>query len=71
MDLQCLAWGLGACLVVAAARGRAGAQEALDCLPPKSRGDLLRQYLLAECQKCFDARRKEIESLKTLSLIHI
>ena len=63
MDAHCLAWGLGACLVVAATRGKAA--ESLDCLPPKSGGDLLRQYLLAECRKHFEARRKEINALKT------
>ena len=63
--MQGIGWLVVACLAVAAVRAAGGETEMLTVLPPKSGGDLLRQHLLAECQKHFDARRAEVEALKT------
>ena len=60
-----LVWCVATVALVAAVRARGGETESLNVLPPKSGGDLLREYLLAECQKHFDARRAEVEALKT------
>ena len=60
-----LVWCVATVALVAAVRARGGETESLNVLPPKSGGDLLREYLLAECQKHFDARRAEVEALET------
>jgi len=52
-------------LVVAAVRASGGAKEDLSVLPSKNGRGMLHAYLLKECQKCFDARRKAVEAIKT------
>jgi len=49
----------------AAAPAPAAAKDELNVLPADTRGDLLRKYLLAECQKCLDARREAVAKLET------
>jgi len=62
---------LGWCTVVLVvfASVRASAAEApkedLNVLPEATRGEALRNYLLAECDKCFEARREAVEALDT------
>ena len=63
--MQGLAWCVTACLLVAATRAAGGQKESLSVLPPKAGQNLLTEYLLAECQKCFDARHKAIAKIDT------
>jgi len=58
-----LAWCVTACLLVAAVRAAGGEKETLSVLPPKAGQTLLTDYLLAQCQKCFDARRAEVAKI--------
>jgi len=60
-----LGWGLALVLVAAAVRARGGAAEDLNVLPAKSGGGLLHEYLIQECQKHFDERRKAVEAVTT------
>jgi len=41
------------------------AADAMNVLPADAGGPMLRDYLLSECGKCFEARRKAVESLQT------
>ncbi len=60
--MNMMSWGLALATVLAAQGDKGGD---LDVLPPKSGGEILRTYLLQECQKHFDARRKEVEATTT------
>ncbi|MFP4058789.1 MAG: acetylxylan esterase [Candidatus Brocadiia bacterium] len=60
-----LTWGLAFVVALAAARAAGGGKDPLRVLPPAEGHDLVRQYLLAECQKHFDARRKAVREITT------
>ncbi len=52
-------------LALSAAVGGPAGGDDLDVLPPKSSGGALHAYLIGECQKHFDARRKLVDSIST------
>jgi len=62
-------YAFAACLVLVLASAVNGAAVAppsdLNVLPADGGGPVLRDYLLKECGKCFDARRKAVEALQT------
>ncbi len=58
-------WGLALAMLVAAVAARGGEKEDLSCLPPKAGERMFHAYLLGECQKHFDARRKAIDAFTT------
>jgi len=62
-----LGWCTAVLVVFASVRasGAETPKEDLSILPAATRGEMLRNYLLAECGKCFDARRKAVEALDT------
>ena len=63
-----LRWCSVVLVMFASVRAGAGevAKENLAVLPAQSKpGEALRTYLLAECDKCFAARRSEVEALDT------
>jgi len=60
-----LGWGVMLLLVVAAVRAAGGAKEDLNILPPRGGRGMLKDYLLEECRKCFDARRKAVAQIQT------
>ncbi len=64
--MHALAWG-PTLVLLAVAVGAAGAAEGegLNVLPAGAGGEMLRQYLLGECGKCFEARRKAVAALDT------
>jgi len=69
--MQELACGLAlAMLLTAAATSRGAGAEDLDCLPPKAGENLFHAYLLGECQKHFDARRKAVDAITTPDQVH-
>jgi len=64
--MNALAWG-PTLVLLAVTVGAAGAAqgEDLNVLPAGAGGEMLRQYLLGECGKCFEARRKAVAALDT------
>jgi cephalosporin-C deacetylase-like acetyl esterase len=64
--MNALAWG-PTLVLLAVAVGAAGAAEGedLNVLPAGAGREMLRQYLLGECGKCFEARRKGVAALDT------
>ncbi|HUT36870.1 MAG TPA: acetylxylan esterase [Planctomycetota bacterium] len=58
-------WGLAVAMLVAAVMARGGEKEDLSCLPPKAGERMFHAYLLGECQKHFDARRKAVDAFTT------
>ena len=58
-------WGLALAFVLASVAARAGGKENLGCLAPKVGDSALRSYLLAESQRCFDRRHKEVAAIVT------
>jgi len=63
--MQELAYGLALAMLVTAVTARGGATEDLHCLPPKAGERMFHAYLLGECQKHFDARRKAVDAFTT------
>ncbi|HPD16371.1 MAG TPA: acetylxylan esterase [Planctomycetota bacterium] len=58
-------WGLAIAMLVSAVTARGAEKEDLSCLPPKAGERMFHAYLLGECQKHFDARRKTIDAFTT------
>jgi len=60
-----LGWCAAVLVVFASVRASAAEapKEDLNVLPEETRGGMLRNYLLGECKKCFDARRAAVEAL--------
>ena len=63
--MHAVAWALTFLVLAATVRAADGPKESLAVLPPKSGQGMLHAYLLAECGKCFDARRKAVAAIKT------
>jgi len=65
--MQWLACCTGILILLASVRASAAEapKDDLSVLPSETRGEMLRNYLLAECKKHFDARRKAVEALDT------
>ena len=62
--MQTLGWCLALVMLAAAAGAPAAEKEDLSVLEAGQGGDALRAHLLAECGKCFDARRRAVAAIE-------
>ncbi len=58
-----IAWPLALSVLMVAVVAKGGEKEDLSCLPPKAGERMFHAYLLGECQKHFDARRKAVDAI--------
>ena len=62
--MQTLGWCLALVMLAAAAGALAAEKEDLSVLEAGQGGEALRAHLLAECGKCFDARRRAVAAIE-------
>ena len=62
--MQTLGWCLALVMLAAAAGAPAAEKEDLSVLEAGQGGEALRAHLLAECGKCFDARRRAVAAIE-------